>query len=181
MTTEHHQFPGALNRASIENLIRGQPPLLEAYRDLSEQLQANGFDLTIQSVSAFVGADSAGAMGVADGDRRLPDTMGLGFDGKGWAHLDAGPYLFTFNEIVNLPLDLMALVRPRSSLLRSGVAIHTAVWDAGYSGRSEALMTVHHPDGFWIQRDARVAQMVFFRLDAADAQGYAGRYQGENL
>ena len=89
--------------------------------------------------------------------------------------------MLTLNEVVNLPRNIMALARPRSSLLRSGVAIHTAVWDAGYSGRSQALMTVHHPQGFRIQRDARVAQLVFIYLDAGDSEGYRGRYQYENL
>ena len=95
--------------------------------------------------------------------------------------LTPGPYLITFNEIVNIPRRMMALGRPRSSLLRSGVAIHTAVWDAGYSGRSQALLTVHHPGGFRLQRNARIAQLVFFTLTAPDATGYAGRYQQENL
>ena len=83
--------------------------------------------------------------------------------------------------MVNLPPDLMALGRPRSSLLRSGVALHTAVWDAGYRGRSQSLLTVHHPGGFRLQRNARVAQLVFFRLATPPGQGYQGRYQGEGL
>ena len=65
----------------------------------------------------------------------------------------------------------MALGRPRSSLLRSGVALHTAVWDAGYRGRSQSLLTVHHPEGFRLQRDARLAQLVFFRLSNLPEQG----------
>ena len=75
----------------------------------------------------------------------------------------------------------MALARPRSSLLRSGVAIHTAVWDAGYSGRSQALLTVHHPAGFRIRRDAPGRAVGILPLDADDPQGYTGRYRNENL
>ena len=75
----------------------------------------------------------------------------------------------------------MALGRPRSSLLRSGVSLHTAVWDAGYQGRSQSLLTVHHAGGFRLQRDARLAQLVFFRLSSPPSQGYQGRYQGEGL
>jgi dUTP pyrophosphatase len=75
----------------------------------------------------------------------------------------------------------MALARPRSSLNRSGVTIHGAVWDAGYHGRSTSLLSVLNPAGFRVQRGARVLQMVFFKLSASTEQLYRGRYQGENL
>ena len=65
----------------------------------------------------------------------------------------------------------MALGKPRSSLLRSGVAIHNAVWDAGYQGRSQALLVVYHPRGFTLSRDARVLQLVFFLLAHPVDQG----------
>jgi dUTP pyrophosphatase len=73
----------------------------------------------------------------------------------------------------------MALAMPRSSLLRCGVTVHTAVWDAGYSGRSQSLMVVYNPRGFRLQRNARIVQLVFFRL-TQETEGYQGIYQGEN-
>ena len=169
-----------MSQATIAGLIAGDPPLLEECPNVNGQLQPNGFDVSVRSVSAYDADSGPGSIGISDGDRALPDSSELAFDSDGWLHLRPGPYLLTFNEIVNLPNHIMALARPRSSLLRSGVAIHTAVWDAGYSGRSQALLTVHHPAGFRIRRDARVAQLVFFPLDAGDPQGYTGRYQGEN-
>ena len=172
---------GILSRATIASLIAGDPPLVSHCQDLERQLQPNGFDVTLRSVSSFSAGSAPGGIGISDRDRKLTETVELTFGDDGWLHLQSGQYLITFNEIVNLPLHIMALARPRSSLLRSGVAIHTAVWDAGYSGRSQALMTVHHPQGFRVQQDARVAQMVFMYLDAGDAQGYTGRYQDENL
>ena len=54
------------------------------------------------------------------------------------------------------------------------------MWDAGYSGRGEGLLSVLNPYGYRVQRGARIAQLVFFRLSAAALEGYAGRYQGEN-
>jgi hypothetical protein len=73
----------------------------------------------------------------------------------------------------------MALARPRSSLLRCGVTIGTAVWDAGYSGRSRSLLVVHNARGFRLQQGARVAQLVFFGLTGET--GLSRVYQGENL
>jgi dUTP pyrophosphatase len=98
-----------------------------------------------------------------------------------WVTLPSGPYHILYNEIVSLPDSLMALGRPRSSLARSGVTIHTAVWDAGYSGRSTSLLSVLNPDGFRVQRNARVMQLVFMGMATSTALGYRGRYQGENV
>ena len=169
---------GVLDRDSIGNLVTGDPPLVESYISLDQQLQPNGFDLTLREVACL---DSPGSMGQRPEDRELSSTETLGFDAGGWLHLGPGPHLIVFNEIVNLPLDLMALGRPRSSLLRSGVAIHTAVWDAGYRGRSQALLMVYHPQGFRVQRDARLMQLIFYPLTQQASQGYQGRFQEENL
>ena len=172
-------MPGnPLNRDEIASLIAGEIPLLEGYISLESQLQPNGFDLSLLDVSRL---ETPGAIGSADADRVLAATGPLACEDDGWIDLAPGPHLVTFNEVVNLPPDIMALGCPRSSLLRSGVSLHTAVWDAGYRGRSQSLLTVHHPAGFRLQRDARLAQLVFFRLSAPPSTGYQGRYQGEGL
>ena len=167
-----------LDRGSLLPLVQSSQPLLEGFPSLDQQLQPNGFDLTLCQVARLT---SAGYMGNGPDQRGLSDTMRLEFDLQGWLHLAAGSYLITFNEVVNLPLDLMALGRPRSSLLRSGVSIHTAVWDAGYRGRSQALLGVYNPHGYRVQQDARMLQLVFFRLEQPLNQGYQGRFLGENL
>ena len=179
MTTNPTTIQGALNRDAIAVLLAGDPPLLAECPDLCGQLQPNGIDVTVRSVASF--PSEAGAVGVSDTHRELPGSTELDFGSNGWLVLADGHYLVTFNEVVNLPHWLMALGRPRSSLLRMGVSVHTAVWDAGYSGRSQALLVVHNPAGFRVQRDARIAQLVFFPLSAPDARGYDGRYQRENL
>ena len=181
MTSDETTIPGALNRDAIAALLSGQPPLLERCPDLHGQLQPNGIDVTVRSVASFPPESGAGSIGVSDADRALPETTELNFGHDGRLALPPGHYLVTFNEVVNLPRWLMALGRPRSSLLRMGVSLHTAVWDAGYSGRSQALLVVHNAAGFRLQRDARIAQLVFFPLSAPDDRGYDGRYQRENL
>jgi len=42
------------------------------------------------------------------------------------------------------------------------------------------LLAVLNSRGYRLQRGARVAQLVFFRLSAPTAEGYKGRYHGEN-
>jgi len=123
---------------------------------------------------------SPGKIAVNDSQRLVSDLAPLVFDGMGFIDLVAGAYIITYNEIVHLPKNVMALATPRSSLLRCGVTINTAVWDAGYSGRSQSLMIVYNPQGFRLQRNARIVQLVFLEL-AQETEGYQGAYQGENI
>ena len=64
--------------------------------------------------------------------------------------------------------------------MRCGVTVHMAIWDAGYSGRSQSLLVVFNRQGFRLEKNARVAQLVFQQL-AAETDGYNGVYQRENL
>jgi dUTP pyrophosphatase len=145
--------------------------------DAQAQLQVNGFELTAGKVEAFEGP---GRIGFSNEDRELPHTKPLEWGGDGWLFLGPGPYKVIFNEVISIPKDACAIGLPRSSLLRMGVSVHTAVWDAGYTGRSEALMVVYNSAGFHLKKDARVLQLVFMRLESGQ-EGYEGRYQNENL
>ena len=167
-----------LDRDSISALILGDSPLITNLTDLEEQLQPNGIDLTLMEVRELT---STGSIGKDSQQRILSDGKIVAFDKHGWVRLSQGSYLITFNEICNLPLDLMALGKPRSSLLRSGVSIDTAVWDAGYKGRSQALLTVFNPSGFEIQQNARLLQLIFVRLETLTSIGYQGRFLNENI
>lgn len=169
---------GVLGRGALRRLILTDPPLLADWLDLDQQLQPNGVDLTLKEIGAF---DGAGVVARDNAERRLPAVRPLAFGADGFLDLAPGPYQIVYNEIVDLPRDLMALGRPRSSLGRSGVTIHSAVWDAGYRGRSTSLLVVANPAGFRLERNARVLQLVFFGLGEAVTEGYRGAYQGENL
>jgi dUTP pyrophosphatase len=148
----------------IRRALGTDPPLIRGYRSLEEQLQPNGFDLTLAEVHRHAGA---GRIGTTNAERRLSELEPVPFGPDGFVSLAPGAYHIVYNEIVALPLDVMALGRPRSSLNRNGVTIHTAVWDAGYEGRSTSLLQVLNPAGFEVARDARVMQLVFFTLGSA--------------
>ena len=166
-----------LSRRDIQRLIEKEPPLVADHVDLEAQLQPNGFDITLREVALI---QSSGSLGVSNENRVLPPLSSLSFDDQGFLTLAPGSYIVTYNEIVHLPADVMALGRPRSSLLRSGVAVHNAVWDAGYHGRSQSLLVVYNPQGFRLQKNARIVQLVFLRL-SEPTRGYQGTYQGENV
>ena len=166
-----------LSRQEIKRLLKKKPPLVEGLVDLEAQLQPNGIDLTLRDISLI---QSPGTVAASNAQRQVSDLSPLIFDGLGYIDLVPGAYIITYNEVVHLPQDVMALGRPRSSLLRCGVTVGTAVWDAGYEGRSQSLLVVYNPRGFRLQKNARITQLIFMRL-SEKTEGYKGAYQGENI
>ena len=166
-----------LSKQDIHRLLQQQPPLIEGCINLEEQVQPNGIDLTLREVALL---QSSGKIALTNSQRLVSDLAPLVFDGLGFIDLLPGAYIITYNEIVHLPNNVMALATPRSSLLRCGVTVNTATWDAGYSGRSQSLMVVYNSQGFRLQRNARIVQLVFLKL-TKETEGYRGAYQGENI
>lgn len=137
-------------------------------------LQPNGVDLSLDAVWRLL---TPGTLGRSNADRRLAEREPLEFDADGWLHLARGGYGVRYAEQVALPSDCGGLCFPRSSLLRMGVYVPTAVWDAGYVGRGEGWLEVRSPHGVRLQRGARIVQLVLFRLSQPAQQLYAGAYQ----
>lgn len=151
--------------------------LVTGYIDLDLQIQPCGFDLSLGRVETFL---ESGSIDFTNLERKLSSTSTLEPDPDGWFNLSTGSYLVVFNEVVKLPLDIAAMARPRSTLLRCGATLETALWDPGYHGRSSSLLVVHNSKGIRLRRDARIAQLIFFRVRGAE-EGYKGIYQMERL
>lgn len=168
-----------LNREQLEKLI-AEKSLIEGYVDLDTQLTPNGFDLTAESIWQF---DSYGALDFSNKERVVPrgeemhphkDNPG---DKYGWWELKCGSsYRVKTNETVNIPQDLVAFCFSRTSLLRMGAFTQHGVWDAGFRGRGEFILTVANPNGIRIKQNARVAQLVFLKMDET-RHSYNGIYQ----
>lgn len=156
-----------------EELARRQVVLLAEFATEAEHVQPNGIDLSLDAIWRFTGA---GSLGRSSSDRLLPEREGLAFDPDGWISLQAGTYGIRYAERVEMPPDCGGLCFPRSSLLRMGLHVPTAVWDAGYQGNGEGLLVVGDPYGVRLQRGARIAQLVLFRLTEPAAATYSGRY-----
>ena len=151
---------------------------MESMIDPETQTQMCGMEMTLQKIERFT---SAGAIAFDNMERELPRTGPMDFDPSGWIDLAAGAYLVTFNEIVNIPRDVAALARARSTLLRCGASLETALWDPGYRGRSQSLLVVYNPHGLRLKKNARLMQLVFLRLEKEAEKVYSGKYQGENI
>lgn len=140
------------------------------------QIQPNGVDLTLDAIfeprepgritrnRTEIGKRQR--LPIEELDRKSPESY----------YLSPGGYIVRYDEVVRIPEGHIGFIYPRSSLLRNGCMLDTAVWDAGYEGRGEGLLEVHHD--IELERGARIAQFV---LAEADHEGtYDGSYQGEN-
>ncbi len=167
-----------LNREEIKRLI-DKSSLISNYCDLDTQLTPNGFDLTAARIYEFLGP---GAVDFSNKERKLPECRELfpqkesQSDEFGWWSLSLGIYKVVSNETVKLPLDLIGVAYPRSSLLRMGAFTQTGAWDAGFEGLSEFLLVVQNPRGMRLKQNARVAQLLFTRITETET-GYNGIYQ----
>ena len=140
-------------------------------------VQPNGVDLSLDAVWRFL---ESGALGRLTEDRHLPQREELEFSSDEWIELPSGAFGIRYSEWIEVPADCGGLVFPRSTLLRMGLHVPTAVWDAGYAGRGEGLLEVTNPHGVRLQRGARIVQLVLFQLTAPATTGYSGAYQHEN-
>ena len=140
--------------------------------DLSTQIQSNGFDITVKNFLRF---EEAGTIDFSNEERKIPAYSPFP-PKKNCYHLSPGSYLINFNERLNIPEDLIALGYTRSSLLRMGAHIPSAVWDAGFEGYGQGLLIVTNPYGINVMERARVMQLVFIERTEDDSL-YGGRWQ----
>ena len=139
-----------------------------------EQVQPNGVDLTLSAIEEPIDAGRIGRDGKTVGNRQEITPSAVSDDEETY-YLAPGAYVVRYGETVRIPDGHVGFIYPRSSLLRNGCMLHTAVWDAGYEGQGAGLLVVHHD--VELERYARIGQIVFARGTHEDT--YDGSYQGE--
>lgn len=147
--------------------------VVEGLRNVEEQVQPAGVDLTLEKVEVLV---EEGEISI---EPRISNGLNV-LPNRGFYGLPQGSYRVTYHEIVNIPVGYLGLLLPRSSLLRNGATIYTAVWDPGYSGRGMGLMVVFNRQGIRIAEEARVAQLILVSVEDS-AELYRGRFMFENI
>ena len=141
-----------------------------------EQIQPNGVDLTVETVLEQREPGRIGRDDKTVGDRRPVQPDATSEDAKR-VSLTPGGYVLQYAETISIPAGYVGFIYPRSSLMRNSCMLNTAVWDAGYTGKGEGLLEVHHD--IELERGARIAQLVFAEADHDGT--YDGAYQGERL
>lgn len=152
-------------------MILGEYVLRYLFPNLDEdQYQPAGVDLKLDKVFRLEGK---GALLKGD-DKRLPEYHEVEA-ASGVFELEPNvPYMLELAPELEIPREAAALFLPRSTLLRSGVSVHTALGDPGFRGKIRVLAVNHHTEPYRIARGERVVQAVF--VGAINASMYDGDY-----
>lgn len=157
-------------------MILSPETLLKLFNFGTEDIDCAGLRLHLDKVFIF---KSRGKL--YRDSKHLPEVDEIKPSEKNTYILNPGAYKIRYKEVVKVPDNAIAMAIPRSTLLRAGATIYTAVWDPGYSGRGEGLMVVFNPNGIEIEASAQVAQLIFIYMDRRTAFTYQGSYQYENI
>ncbi len=139
-----------------------------------ENPEGAGFDLRVGEVhnikegEAFLGEET----------RKTPETELLAVHGKDKGIiLKPGDFVLVKTiEKVNLPKDIAAIFRPRSTLQRCGVGLFTAAASPGYCGELTFGMCNHGKGDFKLEMGARIAHIIFFNT-GENMSEYRGQWQ----
>ena len=138
-------------------------------------IQPGGIDLSVAEIHRFITGGK-----LARNQRILAKTEPIEPINNVWK-LNLGSYKVIYREVVKVPYDCLAFLLPRSSLLRMGATIFSAIWDPGYVGRGEGLLTVFNPFGIEIERGSHIGQLIFIKLESLPHITYRGIYQFERV
>ena len=139
-----------------------------------ENPEGTGFDLRVGEV--FRIKDGEAYLG--EEQRKTPETESIAKHGKD-KHITLKPGDFVLVktiEKVNLPSDIAAIFRPRSTLQRCGVGLFTATASPGYSGELTFGMSNLGKNNFNLELGARIVHIIFFNT-GENISSYRGQWQ----
>lgn len=145
-----------------------------------KQIQQVSIDLRVDSISMIEDGNFIGVNGnklVSSTDKY--DSLLTSEPSKGQRYqLLPGFYRVDFEESIIVPSNKAFQVIHRSSLLRSGTLITSAIYDPGFKGKLGAFMIVNHP--ITIEKGARIACLYGFDCrELETALLYNGQYQNQ--
>jgi len=140
--------------------------------DSGDQKQPAGYDVTVSDIRAF--PVTTFILGIEKSENSILTPVQS--DGS-YFDLKPGAYFVELNEITTIPPDAIGILLPRSTLLRNGLDVRTALFDPGYSGQPKVMLVCHRPAR--IQKFSRIGQLIILKSDRDFPSKYSGRYQGE--
>lgn len=95
-------------------------------------------------------------------------------------HLRRGEFkLASALEHLDMPNDVLAYVKDKSTYARRGLSLFNTVIEPGWRGFLTLELKNQGDNEFVIQRGSPIAQIVFHRLDGPTEQPYRGKYQDQ--
>lgn len=174
-------------------MINGFDILKEKYPDFDEDCRTpNGLDLRLGNVYEL--SDEFLSYGIMENRKDipvhikiLPESSNYRYQDKdgewhnnveGWFLQPNRVYILEVDRQIKISDNCAQIYRPRSTLLRSGVALYTATGDAGYNGHLAFMCINHSARPFFMEVGVRFAQMIDFEVKGASTS-YDGDFQEE--
>jgi deoxycytidine triphosphate deaminase len=167
----------------VEDAGSGMPvrkPLIEFMgRDQIEGIEGTTADLRLGAIYRPVG--KASLMRETRVTPRIEKVLDIEDSPDAVYTVSGGEYLlFQTIEQVNLPKDLFAYIRPRTTLIRSGIPLETAFISPNYQGRLTVGMKHQGANDVEIQLGFRILCIAFYPIDG-EAVPYRGVWQGDRV
>jgi len=145
-----------------------------------ENPEGTGFDLRVGAISVFTGKEMA--LLTVD-KRKTPSTMIMANIAQKdrIVNIESGQYLLaTTIEKINMPDFLVGIIRPRSTLYRSGIILSSGQVNPGYIGELTFGFYNASPYTFSMEMGARIAHILFSYVEG-NAKSYKGQWQGGRI
>jgi len=140
-----------------------------------ENPEGSGFDLRAAEVFRI----KEGNAFLGETERSTPETESIAnYSDNKEIILRPGDFVLVKSmEKVNLPDNIAAIFRPRSTLQRCGVGLFTATANPGYSGELTFGMCNLGKNDFKLEMGARFVHILFFNT-SENHSAYRGQWQG---
>lgn len=153
--------------------------LKKMYPDFDEdQFTPNGIDLRLKEVYLPENI-SRGVFGITKGQKVIPQLIKIPtLDGT--YILNPEKKYFINCGRIDIPKDCVQFYYLRSTLMRAGLELYSAVGDAGYSGDLIFAVKVSGVSSIMIEENERIVQAVTHKL-TSQTEGYDGDYQNNKI
>ena len=168
---------------NVEDLVTGdiiEKPLVEFIgEDQIEKIEGTTVDLRLGAIYRPVG--EARLMKDSRITPEIEKVIDIEEAPEGIYRVTGGEYLlFQTIEQVNMPEGMFAYIRPRTTLIRSGIPLETAFISPNYQGRLTVGMKHQGAGDVEIQMGFRILCIAFFPIDGK-AVPYRGVWQGDRV
>ena len=151
----------------------------DAWEDRMVFIEANRFDITVESIWLPDPNDNGGFLGVDS--RQTPKLVPLPKSDKNVWWLTQGFYHILAGEVFNMPLDIFGTVKPRRTTFGfSSFVVGTDI-APGYNGQIYCGLVVMAPKPFPVTRGARFASVRFAKFTSEGTIPYEGIWGGAKL
>ena len=159
-------------------MINGEEKLRKMYPNFDDKcFQPDGIDLRLGKVFELKFEDGK-IYGISEEQKVLPDHVEKEPDvyslGVGWLLEPGCSYILQVDRPIHINKQSAQFYLPRSSLLRMGLSVITALGDSDFNGLLSFLCVNESTNLLFLEKGVRFTQLIDFNVD--EAGSYDGDY-----